>query len=136
MFITAGPSNTRNIAGKMNSTVGKIILIGAFIAFSSAAAWRRRRESAAWTRRMRPSEMPSCSAWTTARTKASSSGASTRVGHVLEGGLAGLADPDLGQQQRELLDERAVHVLGQLRDRAVEAQTGLDADREHVECVR
>src|SRR2546423_1097027 len=34
---------TRNIAGKMNITVGKSILIGAFIAFSSAAAWRLRR---------------------------------------------------------------------------------------------
>ena len=50
---------TTNIAGKMKSTVGKSILIGAFIAFSSAAACRRIRESAACTRRMRPSEMPS-----------------------------------------------------------------------------
>jgi len=38
MFMTAGPSSTMNIAGKMNMTVGKSILIGAFIAFSSAAA--------------------------------------------------------------------------------------------------
>ena len=59
MLRRAGPSTTTNIDGKMKSTVGKSILIGAFIAFSSAAAWRRRRESAAWTRRMRPSEMPS-----------------------------------------------------------------------------
>ena len=59
MFIRAGPRMTMNIAGKMKMTVGNSILIGAFIAFSSAAAWRRRRESAAWTRRMRPSEMPS-----------------------------------------------------------------------------
>ena len=38
MFNTAGPSNTVNIAGKMNMTVGNSILIGAFMAFSSAAA--------------------------------------------------------------------------------------------------
>ena len=34
----AGPSTTMNIDGKMKITVGKSILIGAFIAFSSAAA--------------------------------------------------------------------------------------------------
>jgi hypothetical protein len=34
----AGPRMTMNIEGKMKSTVGKSILIGAFIAFSSAAA--------------------------------------------------------------------------------------------------
>ena len=33
-----GPRMTTNIAGKMKSAVGNIILIGAFIAFSSAAA--------------------------------------------------------------------------------------------------
>ena len=38
MFMIAGPRMTRNIAGKMKSTVGNSILIGAFIAFSSAAA--------------------------------------------------------------------------------------------------
>ena len=37
MFRNAGPRVTRNIAGKMNTTVGKSILIGAFIARSSAA---------------------------------------------------------------------------------------------------
>src|SRR5207253_1719462 len=35
---TAGPRMTTNIEGKMKSAVGKSILIGAFIAFSSAAA--------------------------------------------------------------------------------------------------
>ena len=38
MLSIAGPRMTRNIAGKMKMTVGKSILIGAFIAFSSAAA--------------------------------------------------------------------------------------------------
>ena len=35
----------------------------------------------------------------------------------------------------ELLGQWALHVLGQLRDCTVEAQTGLDADREQVERV-
>ena len=38
MLRSAGPSTTTNIDGKMKSTVGNSILIGAFIAFSSAAA--------------------------------------------------------------------------------------------------
>src|SRR5207247_11163072 len=78
MLMTAGPRITTNIDGKMKSTVGKSILIGAFIAFSSAAACRRRRESAAWTRRIRPRVVPSWSAWMIARVNADSSGASTR----------------------------------------------------------
>ena len=45
-----------NMAGKMKRTVGKSILIGAFIARSSAASWRRLRVSEACTLRMRPSE--------------------------------------------------------------------------------
>ena len=38
MLSIAGPRTTMNIAGKMKPTVGNSILIGAFIAFSSAAA--------------------------------------------------------------------------------------------------
>ena len=67
-----------NIAGKTNATVGNSILIGAFIAFSSAAAWRLSRLSVAWTRRILPSEMPSWSAWMIARTNDETSGVSTR----------------------------------------------------------
>ena len=37
--------------------------------------------------------------------------------------------------QRKLLDERALHVLGELRDPAVERQARLDADREQIERV-
>ena len=66
-----------NMAGKMKMTVGNSILIGRFIARSSAASWRRLRVSAACTLRMRPSEMPSWSAWMIARTNADS-GVSTR----------------------------------------------------------
>src|SRR6202043_1808147 len=78
-LIRAGPSTTTNIAGKTKMTVGNSILIGAFIAFSSAAAWRFKRVSTAWTRRILPSEMPSWSAWMIARTNADSSGESTRA---------------------------------------------------------
>src|SRR5919202_174744 len=77
-FSSAGPRMTMNIAGKMKRTSGKSILIGAFIAFSSAAAWRLRRVSAACTRRMRPSEIPSWSAWMIARVKLEISGVSHR----------------------------------------------------------
>ena len=38
MLRSAGPSTTTNIDGKMKRTVGNSILIGAFMAFSSAAA--------------------------------------------------------------------------------------------------
>ncbi len=78
MLSSAGPSSTTNSAGKMKIAVGKSILIGAFIAFSSAAACLRIRESAACTRRIRPSEIPSWSAWITERTNAATSGAGTR----------------------------------------------------------
>ena len=53
-------------------------MIGAFMARSSAAAWRLFLVSVACTRRMRPSEMPSWSAWMIDRVKAASSGIDTR----------------------------------------------------------
>ena len=127
---------TRNIAGKMKSTVGKSILIGAFIARSSAAACLRRRASAAWTRRIRPRVVPSWSAWMIARVNARQLWCVDAVGHALERFGAALADPHLAQREAELLGQRAVHVLVQLGQRRVEAETGLDADREQVERVR
>src|SRR6188472_3635752 len=42
------------------------------------------------------------------------------VGELLERVGARLADADLAQGQRELVRERAIHVLRQLRDRAIE----------------
>ena len=56
-------------------------------------------------------------------------------GELLQRLRARLADAHLAERERELVDERALHVLGQLRDRAVEAEAGLDADREQVERV-
>ena len=57
------------------------------------------------------------------------------LGHPLERVLSALADPHLAEREPELLGQWALHVLGQLRDRAVEAEAGLDADREQVERV-
>ena len=50
--------------------------------------------------------------------------------------MARLADPHLAERERELLCEGPVHVLGQLRDRAVEAETGFDRHGQQVERVR
>ena len=132
----AGPRMTMNIAGKMKATVGKSILIGAFIAFSSAAACRFRRVSTACTRRMRPSEMPSWSAWMIARTNADELRRVDAMRQLLQRVLPRLADAHLAEREPELVDQRAVHVLDELRDRRVEAEARLDADGEQVECIR
>ena len=79
--------------------------------------------------------MPSWSAWMIARREARDLGRRGALGELLERVVAGLADPHLAERERELLRERAVHVLGQLRDRAVEAEAGLDGDGEQVERV-
>ena len=50
--------------------------------------------------------------------------------------LARLADPHLAEREGELLDERTVHVLGQLLDRSVEPKPGLDAHGQKVESIR
>src|SRR5207245_5764822 len=57
-------------------------------------------------------------------------------GRLLEGVLARLADPNLVECQAEFLGQRAVPLVGQLRNRSVEAEPGLDADGEQVERVR
>src|ERR671932_806394 len=97
---------TMNIAGKMQVTVGKSIFTGAFIAFSSAASCRLLRESAAWTRRIRPSEIPSWSAWISARTNEASSGEETeRVRELRAHRLAALprarADEEVRDEEAE-----------------------------------
>ena len=79
--------------------------------------------------------MPSWSAWMIARTKLESSGVPVRSESFLRASWR--ASPILIslERERELVRERAGHVLGQLRDRAVEAEPGLDADRHQVERV-
>ena len=90
----------------------------------------------AWTRRIRPSEMPSWSAWITARTKFESSVASTRSA-ILRSATVRVSPTRISLSiERELVDQRAFHVLDQLRDRAVEAEARLDADGEQIERVR
>ena len=125
-----------NIDGKMKMTVGKSIFTGAFIAFSSAAICRRWRVSTAWTRRMRPSEIPNWSAWMIARANAPISVMPVRSASFLSAVLAALADPHLVERQRELLAERPLELLRDLHDGGVEAEAGLDADGKQVERIR
>ena len=80
--------------------------------------------------------MPSWSAWMIARTNDESSGASTRAAMFFSAAWRDSPIRISESSSAELLDERSLHVLGQLRDRAVEAESGLDADGEQVERVR
>ena len=58
------------------------------------------------------------------------------LGELLQRVLAALADAHLVERERELLAERPFDLLGDLHDGGVEAEAGLDADGEQVECVR
>ena len=71
-----------------------------------------------------------------ARVNEETSGVSARSAEAPERLAAALADPHLRERQPELVRERALHVLGQLGDRPVEAEPGLDADGEQVERIR
>ena len=55
------------------------------------------------------------------------------LGEVLERLDAALADAHLVQHDRELLEQRALAALGDARQRAVEAEAGLDRDAQQVE---
>src|SRR6266540_3704033 len=57
------------------------------------------------------------------------------LGKALERLRTALADAHLRQSQAELLGERPFHVLVDLGQRRIEAESGLDADREQVERV-
>ena len=111
-----------NIAGKMKSTVGKSILIGAFIAFSSAAAWRLMRVSTAWTREdaaERDAELVGLDD----RARRTLTARASRRASTIFFSASWRASPmriSLSASANSSI-ERAVHVLGQLRDRAVEA---------------
>ena len=48
----------------------------------------------------------------------------------------GATHADLGQRLAELVDERPFHLLDDLGERGVEAEAGLDRDRQQVERVR
>ena len=124
-----------NMAGKMNATVGKSILIGAFMARSSAGGLpletgvgRLHAQDASERRAElvrlhdRPDERRHL-------------GRSGPLGQLLQRIRPALADPHLAERQLELLGERARHVLGQLRDCSVEAEAGLDAHRQQIERV-
>ena len=57
------------------------------------------------------------------------------ISHLPEGLRAALADPELGENEQELLDERAFEVLAEARESGVETEAGLDADRQDVEGI-
>ena len=68
ILITAGPRMTMNIAGIMQSNVGKMIFTGILAAFSSVS-WRRLvRISDAWMRRASAMGMPCFCACSSAST--------------------------------------------------------------------
>ena len=132
----AGPSTTTNIDGKMKITVGNSILIGAFIArllSGLLAAEARVGGLDAEDPSERDAELVGLD------DGAHESGQLRRrdaFGELLERVLAALAYAHLAKHERELLGEGAVHVLGHLRDGAVEAEACFDADGEQVERVR
>ena len=64
------------------------------------------------------------------------SGRSTRLRHLAERDRSRLADPELTEHERELVDDRALHVLAELAERRVEPEPCLDAHGNDVECVR
>ena len=131
----AGAISAMKIAGKMKTPVGRTIFTGAFVACSSAAIRRRCRDSDACVRRTLPSGVPSCSDWISDVVTDVSSGMSTRS-DIRRSALARLSPiAELAQDELELLGQRAVLVLAELAERTVEAEAGLDADREDVECV-
>ena len=56
--------------------------------------------------------------------------------HLAQGVAPGLADADLRERAPELVGERPVRLLDDLAERGVEAEAGLDRDRQQVERVR
>ena len=82
---------------------------------------------------MRPSEMPSWSAWMIERAKRRRLGHVEALGEVLERLDAALADAHLVEHDRELLEQRALRALGDACEGAVEAEAGLDRDGQEVE---
>ena len=80
--------------------------------------------------------MPSWSAWMIARMNAATSGVAARSASFLSASCRDSPIRISPSVERELLGERALHVLRQLGDGAVEAEAGLDRDGEQVERVR
>ena len=133
--MTAGAISAMKIAGKMKMPVGNTILTGAFVACSSAARRRRCRDSEACVRNTWPSGVPSCSDWISEFVTDVSSGNVDPVGHPAQRLRTTVAHGKLAENELELLDKRAVLVLAELRERTVETESGLDADREDVERI-
>ena len=104
-------------------TVGNSILIGAFIAFSSAwpgAAGANPPPARAGVHAERDTELVGLDHRTHERRHLGSRHTFRQLLHC----RARLADPDLAEGQRELVDQRPC-MPRELHDRAVEAETGL-----------
>ena len=105
----------------MKSTVGNIILIGAFIAFSSAAIWRRFLESAACTLRDAAERDAELVGLDDRPAERGDLGRVDAHSELLQRIVAALADAHLAERECELVGERALEVVGELVDRTVEA---------------
>ena len=135
MLIAAGPMTAMNRQGRMQKIRGMVILTGTCCAFSSAR-WRRLiRISVDWTRRTAPIGMPNASAWASALTKLRARQVGS-LGQRTQRFVAALADLHLAQHPGELLCERPGRVAGHLLKGGVEAEAGLDRDRQQVDRVR
>ena len=125
-----------NSDGKMHPTSGNSILIGALAACSSAR-WRRSMRSCSdWTCSTLEIETPSCSAWMIAPMKLVSGDDLGPGDDVAQRVSTRLPDTDLGECPPELIGQRSLELLDDLREGSVEAETGSDGDRQKVEGVR
>ena len=135
IWIAAGPMITMNSAGRMQKISGKRIFTGTFCAISSAR-WR------ALDPHLRGLDAQHVGDRDAERVGLHHRGdEAAQLGHVgalAEGAHrvgAARADLHLLQHAEELLGERARRVAGDLGERGVEAQAGLDRDRQQVERV-
>ena len=136
--MAAGPTSTTKIAGKMNSTSGKISCTAVLAAFSSASCRRRVRIESDWTRR----------AWAMLRAEAVGLDQDRRqAAHVVDAG----ADAQVVQHfaprpahlqlevgQRQFLADGLgvlLHLVGHLPQGGVQPEARLHADDQQVEGV-
>ena len=136
--ITVGPASTMNVAGKMNSTSGKLIFTDALAAISSAACWRLMRSVSAWMRSAWAMLVPKRSAWISIAASDCSAGVAGALPEVLQRVGARQADARFHVGDAELAADRRVGERQLLPDAlhgGVDGEAGLDADDHQVERV-
>ena len=127
---------TMNSVGRMQKISGKRILTGTFCACSSARWLRLIRISLAWIRSTLAIGMPNASACTMRRDEASRSSArSVRSPRARIASVAAEPDLHLLEDPEELLGEGPLVSAGDLGQRGVEREAGLDLDGQQVERV-